>query len=61
MIYRVSQVAQQERIPLPTRREGFDPCVRKIPLRRKWQSPSSILAWEIPQTEEPGGVQSMGP
>ena len=20
----------------------------------------SILAWEIPQTEEPGGIQSMG-
>ena len=22
--------------------------------------PSSILAWEIPWTEEPGGLQSMG-
>ena len=22
---------------------------------------SSILAWRIPQTEEPGGLQSMGP
>ena len=22
---------------------------------------SSILAWEIAQTEEPGGLQSMGP
>ena len=22
---------------------------------------SSILAWEIPRTEEPGGPQSMGP
>ena len=21
---------------------------------------SSILAWEMPQTEEPGGLQSMG-
>ena len=21
---------------------------------------SSILAWEIPQTEEPGGLESMG-
>ena len=21
---------------------------------------SSVLAWEIPQTEEPGGLQSMG-
>ena len=23
-------------------------------------NPSSILAWEIPWTEEPGGLQSMG-
>ena len=30
----------------------FDPLVRKIPWRRKWQS--SILAWKIPWTEEPG-------
>ena len=22
---------------------------------------SNILAWETPQTEEPGGLQSMGP
>ena len=28
------------------------------PLRRKWQ-PTLILAWEIPRTEEPGGLQSM--
>ena len=24
------------------------------------QPPSTILAWEIPWTEEPGGLQSMG-
>ena len=23
-------------------------------------TPSSILAWRIPRTEEPGGLQSMG-
>ena len=38
----------------------FDLWVRKIPWRRKWQSTSSILAWEIPWTEEPDGLQSMG-
>ena len=27
--------------------------------RRKWQ-PSSVLAWRIPGTEEPGGLLSMG-
>ena len=42
------------------KRRRFDPWVRKIPWRRKWQSHSSILAWEIPWTEEPGGLQSLG-
>ena len=27
--------------------------------RRKWQTHSSILAWEIPWTEEPGQLQSV--
>ena len=40
------------------RKCGFDPWVRKIPWRRKWQ-PGNILAWEIPWTEEPGGLQFM--
>ena len=31
----------------------------KIPWRRKLQH-CSILAWEIPKTEEPAGLQSMG-
>ena len=28
--------------------------------RRKWQPTPSILAWEMPRTEEPDGPQSMG-
>jgi len=32
----------------------FDPWVRKILWRREWQPHSSILAWKIPWTEEPG-------
>ena len=28
--------------------------------RRQWQPNSSALAWKIPWTEEPGGLQSMG-
>ena len=39
---------------------GFDPWVRKIPWRRAWQTHSSTLAWRIPWTEEPGGLQSTG-
>ena len=41
-------------------RRGFNPWVRKIPWRRKWATHSSILAWRIPWTEEPGGLQSIG-
>ena len=33
---------------------------RKIPWRRGKATHSSILAWEIPWTEEPGGLQSVG-
>ena len=30
------------------------------PLEKKMAIQSSILAWRIPWTEEPGGLQSMG-
>ena len=30
------------------------------PLERDMASHSSILAWKIPWTEEPGGLQSVG-
>ena len=30
------------------------------PLKKEMAIHSSILAWEIPWTEEPGGLQSMG-
>ena len=29
-------------------------------LEKRMATHSSILAWRIPQTEEPGGLQSMG-
>ena len=29
------------------------------PLEKEMTTPSSILAWETPLTEEPGGLQSM--
>ena len=32
----------------------------KDPLENEMATHSSILAWEIPWTEEPGGLQSMG-
>jgi len=30
------------------------------PLEKEMATPSSILAWKIPWTGEPGGLQSMG-
>ena len=48
----ISQVAQW--------RHEFNPWVGKIPWRRKRQTHSGILAWRIPRSEEPGGLQFMG-
>ena len=30
------------------------------PLEKETTTHSSVLAWEIPQTEEPGGLQFLG-
>ena len=38
----------------------FDPWVRDDPLEKGTVTHSSILAWRILWTEEPGGLQSMG-
>ena len=42
------------------KRLRFYPWVRKIPLEAGMATHSSILAWRIPRTEEPGGLQSVG-
>ena len=41
-------------------RLGFNPCVGKILLEEEMETHSSILAWRIPWTEEPGGLWSIG-
>ena len=33
---------------------------QKDPLEKEMATHSSILAWEVPWTEEPGGLQSIG-
>ena len=38
----------------------FDPWVGKDPLEEGIATYSSILAWRIPRTKEPGGLQSVG-
>ena len=47
-----------KRIRLQCRRPRFHHWVRKIPWR--WATHSSTLAWRIPWTEKPGGLQPMG-
>ena len=42
------------------KRREFDLWIRKIPWREGMTTHSSILAWRISWTEEPGGLQSMG-
>ena len=33
---------------------------REVPLQEEMATHSSILAWRIPRTEEPGGLQRVG-
>ena len=42
------------------KRHGFDPWVRKIPLEKEMATHFSILAWRIPQTEEPSRLHPWG-
>ena len=45
---------------LPARQEAWIWSLgQKNPLEKRMATHSSILAWEIPQTEEPGGLLSM--
>ena len=39
---------------------GFQSLGQKDPLEKEMATHSSLLAWRIPWTEEPGGLQSMG-
>ena len=39
---------------------GSIPGLRRYLLEEEMASYSSVLAWKIPQTEEPGALQSMG-
>ena len=55
-----SPVAQMVKNPpaMPVRQVGS--LSQEDPLEKKMATHSSIFAWEIPWTEGPGGLQSMG-
>ena len=60
MSLRVSLVAQMVR-NLPGMQETWVQSLGwEDPLEEGMATHSSILAWRIPWTEEPGGLQSMG-
>ena len=40
--------------------DAGDALVQEDPLEKKMATHSSILVWEVPFTEEPGGLQSIG-
>ena len=55
-----SLVAQMVK-DLPAMRETqVESLGRADPLEKGMATHSSVLAWKIPRTEEPGGLQSMG-
>ena len=43
-----------------TQETGVRSLGQEDPLEKEMATHSSILAWRIPWTEEPGGLQSMG-
>ena len=57
---RASLVAQSVK-HLPAKQEtGVQSLGQEDPLEKELATHSSILAWKIPWTEEPGRLQSMG-
>ena len=55
-----SQVSQHLRIHLPMQETWVQSLGWEDPLEKEMETHSSILAWDILWTEEPGRLQSMG-
>ena len=58
--YWASLVAQWLRIRLPMQERRDQTLGQEDLLEEGMATHSSVLAWEIPRTEEPGGLQTMG-
>ena len=56
----VSLVAQMVKNPPAVQKTWVQSLSWEDPLEKGMATHSSILAWIIPWTEEPGGLQSMG-
>ena len=56
----VSLVVKMVKNPPAVQKTWVQSLVREDPLEKGMVTHSSILAWRIALTEEPGGLQSMG-
>ena len=56
----VSLVVKMVKNPPAVQKTWVQSLVREDPLEKGMVTHSSILAWRIARTEEPGGLQSMG-
>ena len=55
-----SLVAQMVKNLPAMQKTQVQPLEQEDPLKKGMEAHSSILTWEIPWTEEPDGLQSMG-
>ena len=53
-------MAQMVKDPLAMQESQVQSLGQEDPLEKGMATYSSMLAWKIPWTEEPGGLQSMG-
>ena len=53
-------MAQKVKNPPAVQKTQVQSLDQEDPLEKEMATHSSILAWEIPWTEEPSGLQSMG-
>ena len=58
--FEVSLVAQMVKNLLAMQETWVQSLNREDPLEKEMATHSSILAWRVPRTEEPGGLLSMG-
>ena len=58
--HRSSLVVQSVKNPPAIWESQVQSLGQEDPLEKEMATHSSILAWRIPWTEEPGGLQSMG-
>ena len=53
-------MAQTVKTPPAMQEMGVRSLCQEYPLEKEMATHSNTLAWRIPWTEEPGGLQSMG-